>query len=195
LIFFSSDYVFGGETARLTPYLEEDTPAPLNVYGASKVAGEQLIRAILPESHLIIRSSSLYGCVTSKKGWTFPEMVLNKIRAGDELRIVNDQIMAPTYTRDVAGRVIELAERGIKGTLHVVNSGSCSWYEFACAALELTGLPARIRPVSSTEFPAKAARPAYSVLSSARDRELGLKPLQSWTDALKDYLSEKGEIG
>jgi dTDP-4-dehydrorhamnose reductase len=166
----------------------------LNVYGASKVAGEHLVRAAAPDSHLIVRSSSLYGCVTSKKGWTFPEMMLNKARAGEELKVVDDQVMAPTYTYDLASRVLELIERDATGTFHVANAGSCSWYEFACATFELVGLNAAVQPVSSGEFPAKAARPKYSVLTGNRRADIGLDPLRNWRDALKAYLVEKGEI-
>jgi dTDP-4-dehydrorhamnose reductase len=191
LVFFSSDYVFGGDAARTRPYVESDAPAPLNVYGASKAAGECLVRAVLPEDHLIVRTSSLYGCVTSKKGWTFPELMLNKAKAGEEIKIVQDQVMAPTYTRDLVRRVLELLDKGARGTFHVTNAGSCSWYEFAMATFDLRGVKARAKPVSSAEFPVKARRPAYSVLSTDRAAPLGLKPLQPWRDALRDYWSEK----
>ncbi len=194
VVFFSSDYIFGGETDRGEPYVETDLPAPLNVYGASKVAGEHLVRAVAPESHLIVRSSSLYGCVTSKKGWTFPELMLEKARAGEDLRVVTDQMMAPTYTADAALRVLELLERGAGGTVHVTNTGACSWHEFACATLELAGRECEVEPVSSSDFPARARRPAYSVLASARHKEFGLGPLRPWREALHAYLVEKGEI-
>lgn len=192
--FFSSDYVFGGEPARSTPYVETDIAAPVNIYGASKVAGEHLVRAARPDDHLIIRSSSLYGRVTSAKGWTFPELMLTKARDGDDLKVVNDQFMVPTYTCDLARRVLELFERGATGIFHVVNSGSCSWHDLACATLELAGLGPDVRPVSAAEFSAKAQRPSYSVLSSGRLQEFGLAPLRGWRDALKAYLIEKGEI-
>ena len=192
--FFSSDYVFGGDTVRSTPYTENDHPAPLSIYGASKVAGENLVRAAQPDNHLIIRSSSLFGCVTSKKGWTFPELMLRKARAGDDLKVVDNQIMAPTYTYDLASRVLELFTVNATGTFHVVNSESCSWYEFACATFDLAGLTPNIRPVSLSEFPAKARRPEYSVLSSVRIEEINLSPLQTWREALNSYLVEKGEI-
>jgi len=192
--FFSSDYVFGGDEERAVPYTENDHPAPLSIYGASKVAGENLVRAAQPDNHLIIRSSSLFGCVTSKKGWTFPELMLHKARAGDDLKVVKNQIMAPTYTYDLASRVLELFDNGATGTFHVANSESCSWYEFACATFDLVGLTPNIRPVSLREFPAKARRPEYSVLSSVRIEEIKLSPLQTWREALKSYLVEKGEI-
>jgi len=194
VVFFSSDYVFGGETERSTPYLESDRPAPLSVYGTSKVAGEHLVRAMAPGRHLIVRSSSLFGCVTSKKGWTFPELMLNKARAGEDLKVVADQFMAPTYTYDLATRVIELLERDVVGTCHVSNSGQCSWHEFACATLEAVGNEAGIAAVSADEFPAKARRPAYSVLGSGRYEEVGLPPMRHWRDALGAYLVEKGEL-
>jgi len=109
-VFISTDYVFGREDDRTVPYLEEDVPAPLNTYGTSKVAGELLVQAACPRSSLIIRSSSLYGCVTSKKGWTFPELMIRKARAGDPLKVVVDQHMAPTYTFDLASRILALVD-------------------------------------------------------------------------------------
>jgi dTDP-4-dehydrorhamnose reductase len=194
VVFFSSDYVFGGEQGRSSPYVETDRPAPLNVYGASKVAGEHLVRAVLPERHLIVRSSSLFGCVTSKKGWTFPELMLGKARVGEDIRVVNDQFMAPTYTHDLVHRVLELIGKNASGTYHVANGGSCSWYEFALATFESAGVEANTTPISSAEFPAKSRRPSYSVLASARLGELGLPPLRHWREALKAYLVEKGEV-
>lgn len=134
VVYFSSDYVFGADAARRTPYTEADAPAPLNVYGTSKVAGEQFVRQAAAD-HLIVRTSSLFGAVTSRKGWTFPETMLRRARAGEPLRVVRDQLMAPTYTRDLAETVLRLVAADARGTVHVTNSGCCSWYYLAVATL------------------------------------------------------------
>ena len=194
VVFLSSDYVFGGDVHRETPYVEADPVAPLNLYGASKVAGELMVRAALPENHLIIRSSSLFGCVTSKKGWTFPEMMLARARDGQKLQVVGDQTMAPTYTCDLARRVLELLDVNASGTFHVANAGKCSWHDLACATFELVGIETHVEPVSSDAFAAKARRPRYSVLGTARLEAVGLPPLRPWRSALEAYLIEKGEI-
>jgi dTDP-4-dehydrorhamnose reductase len=189
VVFFSSDYVFGRAQHRQHPYTEDDLPSPIIVYGASKVAGEHLVRIAAPDNHLIIRTSSLYGCTTSKKGWTFPEMILNKARAGEKLRVVDDQIMSTMYTRDLATQTLTLIEAEATGIYHVVNHGTCSWYGFAYATLAMAGVDHPIEAVSSDEFPTKATRPMYSALFSTRARRG-----RPWQRALSAYLIEKGEI-
>lgn len=193
VVFFSSDYVFGLDAARKTPYVESDAVGPLSIYGASKVAGEDLVRAATPD-HLIIRASSLFGVVTSKKGWTFPEMILQRARAGEPLRVVNDQYMSPTYTFDLVQATVALLNRNATGIVHGANRGGCTWYEFAQTTLELAGVKHPIEPVSSNAFPAKAKRPTYSRLGSARMAALGLPEMRPWREALRAYLVEKGVI-
>ncbi|MCO6437409.1 MAG: dTDP-4-dehydrorhamnose reductase [Phycisphaerae bacterium] len=191
IVYFSSDYVFGQQSNRKEPYLEDDIVGPVNVYGVSKVAGEQCVR-MTAENHLIVRSSSLFGAVTSKKGWTFPEMILRKAKAGDPLKVVNDQYMSPTYTLDLVRTVIQLLQRGATGTVHVANADGCTWYDFATATLELAGVKHAIEPVSSAAFPSRARRPVYSRLDSGRIDDLGVNGLRHWRDALGAYLEEKG---
>ncbi len=194
LVYFSSDYVFGGEDNRRTPYLESDLPEPVNIYGVSKVAGEQLVR-VATDNHLIVRSSSLFGVVTSKKGWTFPEMILQRAKAGEPLRVVNDQYMSPTYTLDLVREVMALLEAGATGTVHVTNADGCTWYDFAQASLDLAGIEHPIEPVGSDAFPAKARRPSYSCLDSERLESIGVDGLRDWRASLRAYLIEKGVIG
>lgn len=191
VVYVSTDYVFGGEPGRRTPYRESDPPAPLNVYGASKLAGEYLVRLSHPR-HLIIRTSGLYGVATSHKGWTFPELMLRKAKSGEPLRVVTDQVLTPTYTFDLARLILAVLEKGVAGTYHLTSAGECSWYEFARATLELAGIHAELQPISSAELGARARRPAYSVLASERLAALGLSPLRSWREALLAYLAEKG---
>jgi len=193
VVYFSSDYVFGLDKDRRSPYLETDVPGPLNTYGASKVAGEHLVRAAT-ENHLIVRSSSLFGVVTSKKGWTFPEMILRRARAGEPLKVVDDQYMSPTYTLDLVGTVIHLLEKNVSGTLHVTNGDGCTWWDFATATLKAVGIDTKIEPVQSSAFPSKAARPSYSRLDSERLESLGVPAVREWREGLHAYLTEKGEI-
>lgn len=193
IVFFSSDYVFGLEAGRNSPYTESDPVGPLSLYGASKVAGENLVRAATAD-HLIVRASSLFGVVTSKKGWTFPEMILKRARAGEPLRVVNDQYMSPTYTLDLVKTTLALLEKGASGTVHCANGGGCTWHEFAVKTLELAGVSHPIEPVGSDAFPARAKRPMYSRLGSARMASLGLPEMRPWPEALRAYLAEKGVV-
>lgn len=191
VVFFSSDYVFGGRVReRRHPFCEADAPEPQNVYGVSKWAGEQLVAQGNPR-HIVVRTAALYGAVTSRKGWTFPEIILNKARSGEVLRVVDDQITSPTFTIDLADMVKELIERNAAGLFHVTNTGECSWYEFALLTLKLAGINASIEPINSAQAGLRARRPAYSAMTSMRLPELGLNFLRPWQSALQDYLSLK----
>jgi dTDP-4-dehydrorhamnose reductase len=136
----------------------------------------------------------MYGTATSRKGWTFPELMLNKARAGEVLRVVDDQVLSPTYTADLSRRVKELIEHGMEGLFHVTNAGECSWYEFARGVLELAGVDAKIEPIDSVKTQRRAQRPSYSALTSVRLQAFGLSPLRSWRDALCNYLQAKGVV-
>jgi dTDP-4-dehydrorhamnose reductase len=193
VVYSSTDYVFGLDPKRDKPYVETDVIAPLNIYGASKSAGEMMVRA-MNKDHLIIRTSSLYGAVTSKKGWTFPEMIYNKARKGEPLKVVDDQIMSPTYTNELVKTLIEFLRKDASGTIHVAGGGQCSWYEFACETLRLLNIDHEIESVSSSFFPSKAERPKYSVLSSIFFEDFKVDPMSNWKEALKQYLIEKGEL-
>jgi dTDP-4-dehydrorhamnose reductase len=192
--FFSSDYVFGGQDRkRGHPYEEGDVPHPLSVYGASKVAGEQLV-AQANERHLVVRSAGLYGTATSRKGWTFPELMLNKARADGVVRVVTDQVLSPTFTEDLARKTKELIEQDAVGLFHLTNAGECSWFEFARGALDLAGVDARMEQITSEQLRQRARRPAYSALDTARLGPVGLSPMRPWKEALGDYLRAKGMI-
>lgn len=194
VVYFSSDYVYGLDTDRQTPYLEHDAVEPLNVYGASKVGGEQLVR-VATQDHLIVRSSSLFGVITSKKGWTFPEMILQRARSGEPLRVVDDQYMSPTYTLDLVRTTVALVQAGATGTVHVTGGGGCSWHEFATATLSAAGIDYVIEAVGSDAFPSKARRPSYSRLDSTRLEALKVSNMRPWQEGLRAYLMEKREIG
>jgi len=192
LMFISTDYVFAGDLGRA--YVESDPPTPVNVYGTSKAAGEQLIRTRL-DRHYIVRTSGLYGEAGSGgKGGNFVQRMLELGRRGKDLRVVNDQVLSPTLTYDLAQQLLELARTGRYGTYHVTNGGACSWYEFTAKIFALTGTEASLSPTTTAEFGATARRPAYSVLCNAATKEAGLPLLREWPEALADYLHRKGEL-
>ena len=194
VVFYSTDYVFGGEEReRNHPYEEGDAPLPLSVYGTSKVAGEQLV-AQANARHIVVRSAGLYGTATSRKGWTFPELMLNKAQTEGFVRVVTDQVLSPTFTADLAQKTRELVEHDARGLFHLTNEGECSWFEFARGAFDLAGVEAKMEPVDSSQFQQRARRPPYSALTSVRLEEAGLKPLRHWNEALSDYLKIKGVI-
>jgi dTDP-4-dehydrorhamnose reductase len=194
IVFYSTDYVFGGqERERNPPYEERDIPEPLSVYGTSKVAGEQLVMQANAR-YLVVRSAGLYGTATSRKGWTFPELMLNKARTEGFVRVVTDQVLSPTFTADLAQKTKELIEHDAVGLFHLTNDGECSWFEFARGTFDLAGVEVKMEPVDSGQFQQRARRPPYSALTTARLEAVGLEPLRPWKAALNDYLQTKGVI-
>jgi dTDP-4-dehydrorhamnose reductase len=188
----STDYVYGGTDVR--PLTELVPPAPVQVHGASKLAGEWLVQLANPEA-LVVRSSGLFGVAgASGKGGNFIQTVMRLAREKGEMRIVDDQFLSPTFTPDLAGAIGTLLERRVTGLIHVTNSDSCSWYQLACHIVASAGLRASVRPVSTPEFGATVRRPAYSVLENARWRALALPPLRSWREAVLAYLRAKGVL-
>ncbi len=192
LMHISTDYVFGGEEEqRGRPYTEDDTPTPANVYGKSKLDGENLVRRLCP-MYLIVRTSALFGTKGAwSKGGNFVETVLRLAGEKEELRVVNDQISSPTYTRDLAAKIAQLIITDNHGIFHITNKGSCSWYEFAVEILRLAGLKTPVLPVTSDQYPQKARRPNYSVLDNYHLRLLGMDDMRPWQEALKDYLERR----
>jgi dTDP-4-dehydrorhamnose reductase len=188
LLHMSTDYVFGADVARRTPYTESDVPGPINVYGISKLAGEYFVRYVLDRSW-IVRSSGLYGVAgSSGKGGNFIELMLRLAREGRDIKVVDDQTLTPTYTVDLAGKLVELVHTNHYGLYHVTNAGQCTWYEFACKIFELEGLSPEIAPTTTADFGAVATRPSYSVLENAALNLLGMDDLRPWEEALQNYL-------
>jgi dTDP-4-dehydrorhamnose reductase len=191
LVHFSTDYVFGLDRDRKTPYSEKDAPGPLSVYGMSKLAGEYAVRAICPK-HFVIRTCGLYGVWgNGGKGGNFIETMLRVAGQGKPLRVVNDQICTPTYTVDLAEATIALVNTGQYGLYHLTNSGSCSWHEFAQAIFAIEGISPDLTCIPSSEYPTAARRPGYSVLASAAHKALSYQAMRSWKDALVNYLHER----
>jgi dTDP-4-dehydrorhamnose reductase len=188
LVHFSTDYVFDGR--KRAPYEETDLPSPLNVYGASKVAGEHLISCNL-ERYFVIRTCGLYGVAgSSGKGGNFVENMLKKAMAGDAIRVVDDQVLTPTYTVDLAEATRRLILTQKFGLYHLTSEGQCSWYEFTRSILEKAGTDAKLSPVKSADFPVTVKRPFYSVLSKAKFRALSLS-IPAWQDALSRYMQAR----
>ena len=193
MVHVSTDYVFDGAAARA--YLESDAPAPLSVYAASKLAGENLVEGA-GGAVLVVRTSGVFGRGGSRaKRGSFPERILARARAGDPLRVVDDQVLSPTYAPDLAAAIVALVERGALGLVHVTNSGETSWHGLAVATLELSGVSADVATLTTAELGAAARRPAYSVLGSERLEGLGVGPLRSWRDALGELLDPEQEPG
>lgn len=192
VLWVSTDYVFSGTARR--PYREDDPPSPVNAYGASKAAGERLVALANPR-HYIVRSSGLYGVAgASGKGGNFVETMLRLAREGRPLRVVNDQVLSPTSTADLAAALVRLVSTEAYGVYHLTNAGAISWHDFAALIFRRAGIEAQLTPVSSAEYGAPAPRPAYSVLANDRLRSLGLPALRPITEALDGYLHQKGYL-
>lgn len=190
VMWVSTDYVFGGDAGR--PYTEVDAVGPVNAYGASKAAGERLVALANPR-HYIVRSSGLYGVAgASGKGGNFVETMLRRARQGEALRVVDDQVLGPTHTADLARAMAGLAGSESFGIYHITNQGAISWHDFAALALRLCGVDGQLSRVGSEEFGAPARRPAYSVLANERLRLLGIPELPAIPAALEHYLALKG---
>jgi dTDP-4-dehydrorhamnose reductase len=189
LVHFSTDYVFEGTSSR--PYAESDTPNPINAYGISKLSGEEFI-SYLWKKNITIRTCGLYGHAgSSGKGGNFVEMMLKKALRGEAIRVVEDQRLTPTSTRELARKVAEMIETGQYGLYHVTCDGECSWYEFAREIFALQGIQANLTPITAREFNAPARRPAYSVLENVRLKELEMDDIKHWRDALEEYLTTR----
>ena len=190
LMHFSTDFVFGGYHKE-TPYTESDCPKPVSIYGISKLAGECVIQYVLKKYYLI-RVCGLYGYAGSMgKRSNFVELMIRMAEEGKDIKVVDDQILTPTSTKDVARKLYELIQTGKYGLYHMTNAGSCSWYEFACEIFKLAGLSPNVSPTTSEEFDAKARRPAYSVLDNENLRAIGLEDMGNWKEALSGYIDER----
>lgn len=191
LLHFSTDYVFGLDDERASPYSETDAPGPVSVYGLSKLAGEYVVRAICSR-HFVVRTCGLYGVWGSGgKGTNFVETMLRVAGQGKPLRVVADQTLTPSYTMDIATAAAALAQTDRYGLYHLTNRGQCSWHEFAAAIFELAHVKADLSPTSSKEFGAPARRPGYSVMANQAYDALGLPAMRPWREALAAYLEER----
>jgi dTDP-4-dehydrorhamnose reductase len=187
LVYVSTDYIFDGE--KKTPYREDDPPNPLNIYGESKLMGERYLEELL-DDFLIIRTQWLYG----QHGRNFVETILALTRERDKIEVVHDQKGAPTYTADLSKAIATLVRKNLKGTFHVSNKGSCSWYDFALEIVRLAGVTGvEIVPVSSTDLNRPAKRPLYSVFNCQRLEQEADVEMRPWQVALHDYFHRRGK--
>lgn len=189
LVHFSTDYVFDGLQRR--PYGEADTPSPQSIYALSKRAGEIIVQRYC-EKYFLIRTCGLYGQGGSRsQGGNFVERMLHVAREGKPIRVVNDQVLTPTSTADLAEKLLPLLRSARYGLYHMTNTGECSWYEFAAEIFRLAGLSPDLEPTSTAAFAAKARRPAYSVLDNRAYRAAGYPAFRPWQEALADYLRRR----
>jgi dTDP-4-dehydrorhamnose reductase len=183
MVYLSTDYVFDGN--KREPYLESDSPHPLNVYGRSKWKGEQYVQELVKDP-LIVRTQWLFG----RYGKNFVTSILRQAGEKRVLSIVNDQIGSPTYTVDLAKAISALIQFDASGIFHVANSDLCTWCTFGQAILKLSGMDkVRVIPISSRELGRPAIRPSYSVLNCQKLKKKTGLTLRPWSEALKEYLS------
>lgn len=182
LVTVSTDYVFDGDATE--PYAEDLPRDPINAYGRTKAAGEELALAAHPVGTYVVRTAWLYG----EHGPNFARTMLNLAKTKDAWSVVDDQLGQPTWTADLASQIVALLDAGAPaGIYHGTNSGQATWYEFARAVLEESGLdPERITPTDSASFVRPAPRPSYSVLGHDAWAIAGIPEMRPWREALAD---------
>jgi len=184
LAHFSTDYVFDG--AQESPYSETDRPAPLGVYGASKLAGENIALAA-HERNWAIRVCRLFGPDSQAN---FPRLMLKLARERGRVRVVNDQIGNPSYTPDVARATWQLLRNSDGGLFQICNAGDVSFADYAREIFQLANMECEVESVSSQEYNAPARRPKYAAMSNAKAHACGVEPLRHWREAVREFLSE-----
>ena len=183
LLFISTDYVFDGK--KTSPYEVDDPRNPINVYGRSKADAEQRVADAVADC-CIVRTSWLFG----PDGKCFPDTILKLATSRPEMEVVSDQRGCPTYSLDLADAIIKLCKSNAAGIVHCTNAGECSWYDLACEIIGRSGVQTTVRSTTSDRFIRPAARPKYSVLSSASLARYEIK-MRPWQETLADYLSRR----
>ena len=184
MVYISTDYVFDGQGTQA--WLPDCTDyKPLNVYGQTKLEGEQAVSGNL-DQYFIVRIAWVFG----KNGNNFIKTMLKVGKTHDKLTVVSDQIGTPTYTYDLARLLVDMIQTDKYGRYHATNEGICTWYEFACEIFKQAGMNVSVAPVSSDEYPAKAKRPSNSRMDKSKLTANGFTPLPTWQDALSRYLKE-----
>ena len=164
------------------PWIEEDEVAPQNIYGMTKLKGEEAVREHC-KKHFILRTAWLYG-----EGNNFVRTMLKLAKTHEEINVVGDQYGTPTYTKDLAVAIINLMQTEYYGTYHATCEGMCSWYDFALEIFKLKELDVKVNKVTSEEFVRPAKRPKYSVLDNVNLKKLGMNTFRPWQEALEEYL-------
>jgi dTDP-4-dehydrorhamnose reductase len=183
LLHISTDFVFDGDSDR--PYTEFDPPRPVGVYARSKYAGECYLTALL-DRYYLCRTSWLFGTA----GGNFVKNIMRAAGQNEVIRVVNDQEGSPTYSRDLACKLLEIAKSGAYGVYHVSNAGSCTWYEFTRQIFELAGIETPVEPITTEELGRPAPRPRYSVMRGLAIRMQGIEPLRDYREALRQFILE-----
>lgn len=192
-VHISTDYVFDGEKGE--PYVENDQTNPISVYGLSKLAGEIFTREHA-RKHIIVRSCGLYGIwgseISGRSFRNFPERVMETLKTGKKMKVVKDRFASPTYTKDLARKILELVKEGFQGTVHIVNGDGISWYDFAVKVAQKSNLNSDdIVPILSSELKSKAKRPRFSVLKNAVLESIDKNDMMDTDSALEDYIRDR----
>lgn len=184
LLYISTDYVFHGKGTE--PFAVDAHKGPLNVYGLTKLFGEEAVQKVL-EKYFIVRISWVFG----KNGNNFIKTMVRLGQTHEELTVVADQWGSPTYTADLAPLLCDMVETDKYGVYHATNEGITNWAEFAAEIMKAAGLPCRIKPIPSSDYPTKATRPLNSRLDKSSLDRAGFKRLPEWRDALKRYMGDE----
>lgn len=194
LVQISTDYVFGQDLQRDTPYREDDTPGPQGVYAQSKLAGER--QAATWSRHCIVRTCGLYGLPGPRtSGSSFVDTMLRLGAERPRLRVVDDQHCTPSYVPHVAQAALYLLQSQAEGTFHVVNAGQTTWHGFAEEIFRQAGLKVTVDRITTADYGALAPRPGYSVLNADKYGALGGPSMPTWQDALAEYLKSRASRG
>lgn len=183
MIYYSTDYVFDG--TKRDAYLEDDSPNPINVYGESKLLGEERVKEIASK-YAIMRITWLYG----ENGKNFSQTMLNLAKTRDTLTVVNDQFGSPTYTGDVVKQSEKLFDTTDYGIYHSSAEGVCSWYDVAVETFKIASVDITVKPVSSAEYPTKAKRPVNSYLENAKLKSISQNIMPPWRESLAKYIED-----
>lgn len=182
MIHISTDYVFDGKASR--PYIEFDRPNPQGMYGATKLAGEMMVKDFA-EHYFILRTAWLYG-----DGKNFVKTMLRLSETNDKVRVVKDQVGSPTSTKELAGAIAQLLFTENYGLFHATCEGSCSWAEFAREIFRLAGKSTLVEGITTEEYNAPAARPAYSILENYMLKLTSGYLFADWHDAIEEYIKK-----
>lgn len=188
MLYISTDYVFNGQGTE--PFTVDAATAPLNVYGLTKLFGEEAVQMELSK-YFIVRISWVFG----KNGNNFIKTMLRLGQTHEELTVVSDQWGSPTYTADLAPLLCDMISTDAYGIYHATNEGITNWAEFAAYIMEQAHLSCKVRPIPSSDYPTKAVRPLNSRLDKSSLDKAGFSKLPDWKDALRRYLKEIGVLG
>ena len=184
----STDYVFGADSSRTSPYREDDCVGPINQYGKSKLAGEQ--SAARSNRSLVIRTCGLYAAhiQTLPRSRNFANTMLSLSEERDSFGVVGDQQCTPSFVPHVASGILKLLALEATGIYHVINDGSTSWYNFACELFLATGRKVSVTKITTDDYPAVAQRPRYSVLDTTKFTSAIGHSLPSWKSGIFEYV-------